>query len=662
VVSGNPLSALASLTLLLMSPPPAADTAAISAAKARLGVTDRGALVDPDRSALPASLVAEERLRREHSLSIARALERWPGLHTLSTGGQIGKPVLRGIAGPRVLVLDDGYRVEDYSWSDEDGPSIDARLADHVEVIRGPASVLYGSDALGGVVNAVPAEIPDARGHDPFTRTGIEAYGASNNAEFGGALRLEHARGAFGGRLMITGRDGGDLHTPDGGIPNTGFNSINGEAALGFRAAGGNATLRYARYGGEFELLEAGPPPPEASRRRLDDHRVQIGGDFMLGGLRFESRAQWQLHSLIDVAGSPEGEQIHLDLNTYTLDLLTHHGAGAVRGTLGLSGLAQTNDTRGPIPVVPDTRMHSGAAFALERLDVGRFGFLAGGRVDWRHLETESNASLGLPDQARDDQEASANGGILYRVSDALTLAANAGGGWRAPSLFELYANGPHLGEPRYELGDPDLEPERSLEADAGIRVRQSRVRLDLTGFVNRIDRYIYPAATGDTRVVGTETLPVYEYTQADARLAGGELWAEFDATAPVTLRALGDYVRGENLDLDQPLPQVPPLRGVFEAELHGANLGWAERAAVGIGIEHVSEQTRLAPLDTAADSYTLLHLDAGMTRRFAGRSVQIDLGVRNLADRTYRSFLSRYKAFAADPGRNVVLRLSTEL
>jgi len=103
-------------------------------------------------------------------------------------------------------------------------------------------------------------------------------------------------------------------------------------------------------------------------------------------------------------------------------------------------------------------------------------------------------------------------------------------------------------------------------------------------------------------------------------------------------------------------------LRGVFEAEIHGANLGWAERAGFTIGIEHVSEQNRLAPLETAADSYTLLHLDAGMTRRFAGRDVQIDLGVRNVADHSYRSFLSRYKQFAADPGRSVVLRLSTEL
>src|SRR5262249_54409142 len=146
------------------------------------------------------------------------------------------------------------------------------------------------------------------------------------------------------------------------------------------------------------------------------------------------------------------------------------------------------------------------------------------------------------------------------------------GRGWRAPSLFELYANGPHLGEPRYELGDPDLEPERSFEADAGIRVRRPHARLDLTGFANRIDRYIYPTSIGETRVVGADTLAVYEYTQADARLAGGEMWAEIEAAASVTLRARADYVSGQNLTLDQPLSQVPPLRTALQVEYRRAD------------------------------------------------------------------------------------------
>jgi outer membrane receptor protein involved in Fe transport len=126
-------------------------------------------------------------------------------VHNLSTGEQVGKPVIRGLTGPRVLVLDDAQRLEDYSWSDEDGPSIDARLVDRVEVIRGPASVLYGSDALGGVVNAVPRPLPESPEGGSVLRGGLEVYGASNNTEGGGALRLEGASRALGWRLSASG-------------------------------------------------------------------------------------------------------------------------------------------------------------------------------------------------------------------------------------------------------------------------------------------------------------------------------------------------------------------------------------------------------------------------------------------------------------------------
>ena len=143
---------------------------------------------------------------------------------------------------------------------------------------------------------------------------------------------------------------------------------------------------------------------------------------------------------------------------------------------------------------------------------------------------------------------------------------------------------------------------------------------------------------------------------------AGGELAVEWKAAAPVTARARADYVNGRNLDLDQPLPWVPPLRAVLGVEGHAAHLSWAESARLGLEVEHVSEQTELSPLDTPADAYTLLHLGAGMTRRVGGRNIEVDLRVHNLADHAYRSFLSRYKRFADDPGRNVVLRLSTDL
>src|SRR5213592_4063163 len=234
-------------------------------------------------SPLPVASLGPDALRREQSVSLAHALAALPGVRVLGTGEQIGKPVIRGMSGARVLVLEDGSRLEDYSWSDEDGPSVDARLAERIEVIRGPASVLYGSDALGGVVNVIPEELPDATagpgGASPLRST-LDVYGATNNAELGVAGRLEGASGPWAWRAVAIGRVGGDLHTPAGELDNTGFSALNGAATLGLRSVRGSAKLRYTRYGGEFKLLEAEGPPAGATEeagpeRKLSDDRLQ---------------------------------------------------------------------------------------------------------------------------------------------------------------------------------------------------------------------------------------------------------------------------------------------------------------------------------------------------------------------------------------------------
>src|SRR5947208_139660 len=437
-------------------------------------VTATRAPLDALSSPLPTEALSEDRLRRAQSVSLAHALAQLPGINALSTGQQIGKPVIRGLAGPRVLVLEDGSRLEDYSWSDEDGPSVDARLAQRVEVIRGPASVLYGSDALGGVVNVIPEELPDANGGPRTMHTGFEISGASNNAEFEGAARVEGASGGWGWRLFGIGRFASSLHTPVGELDNTGFSAMSGEAVVGARGARGSTTLRYTRYGGEFKLLEAeGPATGETGRpeRKLSDDRVQLAGDYLLGGVRVETKAQWQRHSLVEVAdpgvsagGAPlEGTAFDLLLNTLTLDVLAHHTAGArVHGTLGVSGLTQSNDTRGRIPLVPDARLRSGAVFAFEQAVLGRLSLLAGARVDVRRPTADSNAKLGLSSQTPDYTAFSGNVGIVHRMG-AAALTANLGRAWRAPTLFELYSNGAHLGEARYEIGDPGLKPEAGM-------------------------------------------------------------------------------------------------------------------------------------------------------------------------------------------------------
>ncbi|HET7228966.1 MAG TPA: TonB-dependent receptor [Longimicrobium sp.] len=627
-------------------------------------------------SPLASATLGPERLRREHSVSLARTLAALPGVRAVTTGEQVGKPVIRGLFGPRVAVLADGLRLEDYSWSDEDAPSVDARLAERVEVIRGPASLLYGSDAVGGVVNVIPEPLPEAQGAR-FMRGGVESYFASGNLEGGVVGRAEGAAGGLGWRATVIGRMSGEVHTPNGEIPNTGFAALNGEAAAGLSRAWGTLALRYQRYGGEFKLLEAEGPGPEAAaadeeggeeegpERKLSDDRLQLSGTFPVRGARIETRAQVQRHSLVEVAdeapggGAPTGEeatQFDLLLNTATADVLAHLAPSRLgQVTLGVSGMLQGNDSRGPVPLVPDATVRSGGAFALWENDFGPVRLLAGARVDHRSLDARANAALGLGDDDRGWTAESWNAGAVARVWRGLALTAGVGRSWRAPTLFELYANGPRIGEARFDVGDPSLDRERGLELDGGLRWTGARVHGELSVFSNRVDDYIQAFPTAQQE----DGLRVYRYAATNALLRGVEGEAEVRLSAPLALRGAFDYVRGTQRGTGDDLAFIPPPRGRVEVEYRPHGVLGLPVTYLTAGAEGVARQTHAAENEYAPDGYVTLDAGAGAQGRAAGRTLRMDLQVHNLTNTAYRGFLSRYKEFALEQGLSVVLRLS---
>src|SRR2546423_1072382 len=609
--------------------------------------------IAPDLSPLPVATLSGEALRREQGVSLAHVLEALPGLRTLSTGAQIGKPVIRGLAGSRGVVLENGSRLEDYSWSDEDGPSIETGCVRRVEVIRGPASVLYGTDAIGGVGNVISEPLPfSADRTSSFMRTGFTLSGESMNLGRGGAAGAEGARGSFGWRGAATGRYGANLHTPAGELDNTGFSALNGEASAGWRGEKGSLAVRVVHYGGEFKLLEANAAPREEGGpvRKLGDDRVVINADHRAGSWRLEGKGQFQWHGLTEVSDSAntQSEAFNLLLQTASLDLLAHHARGnALRGTIGLSGLLQSNDARGRIPLVPDANLAMGGAFAFEQLTVGKWTGLAGVRADARRLHADRDSTLSVSDQTRRYTAWSADGGIVFHPAEALALHANIGRAWRAPTLFELFAHGPHIGEARYEQGDSTLDAEASRSIDVGLRVAGSRARAEISGYHNRLPSYIYITPTAQL----IDSLPVYRYAQADAELIGAEVSVDLELYRGLIARMNFDAVRGTNLTAHEPLPLVPPRRG-------GIGIEWREH--VGVDVEGYARQDRPNPLDTQTPGYTLVHLTGGSQFRLLGRVMRLDIALRNALNVRYRSFLSRYKGFALDPGRNLIVRLST--
>src|SRR5256712_10494113 len=398
-------------------------------------------------SPLPTAALAGDELRRAQSVSLAHVVAALPGVNAITTGLQIGKPVIRGFSGPRVLVLENGSRLEDYSWSDEDGPSVETAFVRRVELIRGPASVLYGSDAVGGVLTAIPAALPDAAGGPGFLRTGFTLSAASNNIELAPGAQVEGARGNMGWRVAAIGRHASNLHTPAGELDNTGFGAFNGEAAAGWRwPSGSSLAARVIHYGGEFKLLEANAPPGEKGgpERKAGDERIQIAGQRPWGDWRLEAKAQVQRHSLIELADDTTGtesEQFNLLLQTASLDVLLHHGGT----TFGVTAVGQGNEASGREPIVPNANVLSTAAFALEQCRPGsvRWTLLAGLRAECPRLLAERNESLGVVAQDRSNQAWSgdARGGFTPGPGGGLSLRPHVCRPWGAPAPFQPVAD-----------------------------------------------------------------------------------------------------------------------------------------------------------------------------------------------------------------------------
>ena len=292
----------------------------------------------------------------------------------------------------------------------------------------------------------------------------------------------------------------------------------------------------------------------------------------------------------------------------------------------------------------------------FEQADLGRWSVLGGARVDLRRLDADSNSDLALSAQRRDYHAWSGDVGVAYRPAEDVAITANLGRAWRAPTLFELFANGPHVGEARFERGDATLVPEAGVTGDVGLRRRGERLQGELSAYASSYSNYIDITPTGGVQ----DSLPVYAYRQGDATLAGAEGRIEALVVRDVSVRARADFVNGA-LTHGGPLPLVPPLAGDVGVDWRLSELSWATRASLSLDAELVARQRRIAAYDVATAGYGLLHFSGTLEKPIGGRAVRIELAVRNALNTSYRNFLSRYKRFALDPGRNIVVRVGTD-
>ena len=636
---------------------------------------------------------------RQEGASLGETLDSLAGVASIGAGNGVGKPVIRGLSGQRVRLLSGGVGVDHQQFGARHSPNIDPFLSDRIELVRGAQSVLYGSDALGGAGNVLPMAIPYG---EPLAGDSLVRY-RSNNAQWDTGLRLGGGSDDLGFSAALIRHSAGNIETPDeptyfppppadpalrdepaytGELDYTGFEQLNGRVAAGWRGLGGDWSLQYTRWDDEHEFLlppPAGMKPPPAGEEGvgqwLDNEELRAAGEFRHAGITWKPVLMWQntrrrSNAAGNDLGVPFDGSIDLEFDRYTARLEGVHGPvlGLDGGRVGIEYATKDQVSRGRVQLSPGGDVDNLALFAFEERAFGPLLIQAGLRFDHhetvaRESKTES-ADTNFSGTSRNSYDVFTGsiGGTL-QLSSEVALAANVGRGFRAPSLFELHANGVHGGVAAVQRGNPDLEEETSLNTDLSLRWVSSEVRMIATVYRNVIDDYIYPRDTGATQ----GGLPVFEYTQGKAQLHGAELSVERRVTSWLTLSGTAEAVEGELRGSGDDLPLMPADNLRVAAEFAPGEWGVLRDPYLELGVTFVASKDAApgepfsqfdnAPFGSAStDSYQLVDLSAGVGVPLGGRTADLGLRVTNLTDETYRAFLDTYKGYALSPGRDIRL------
>jgi iron complex outermembrane receptor protein len=621
----------------------------------------------------PTAVVAGAELRAAQAPSLGETLQMVPGVHSLGTGVGIGKPVIRGLTSNRVLILDDGQRLETQQWGDEHAPNIETATADRIEVIKGPASVLYGSDALGGVINVIPRELPSgAPGATVVHGTMAGSYG-TNNQEPDGSLLLEGANGGFGFRFTASGRTSKNLKTPDYTLWNSGNRAIAGSGTLGYRGASGSLVGTFSQRNEKISLTDE--DPAEEPTQRIQTSRGRVNLALPVGTSRLEADLGYERNRRREFE-DPVTTEVALGLlsQTWTGGVHVHHGSiGKLSGILGVSGLRNSFDKFGTETLIPNSTAYNVGAYAFEQVEAGRLGFTFGLRADHRHLDVQADADLGNAASIKNYNSVTGNVGLLFHVTEPVALVLNVGRGYRAPSSFDLFSNGVHEGTVAFERGNPDLKNETSVNTDLAFRVQSSKVLFELGGFANFIQNFIYTVPTGTTDP--GSGFQIFDVTQGDSRLIGFEASLEYHPVQALHLQGSADYTRGTNTSTGDPLPLMPPFRATYLARFEGKSRGSLLDPYLSVGGETNGKQTRQDPAEAEfyaeafggagyqSKLYTLANAGAGFGVLAGGTVFHVDLQLRNAFNKAYADYLSRIKTNALNPGmgRNFVMKVSMD-
>jgi iron complex outermembrane receptor protein len=620
---------------------------------------------EADEIAQPTNIVGGHVLDERLQSTLGETLSGQPGIDSTYFGPGASRPVIRGLGGDRIRVLTGGIGTIDASViSPDHAVSLDPLLIDRVEIVRGPASLLYGGGAIGGVVNVIDGRIPETLPDAPVTGR-FEARGATAAHEEAGAGVLEGAVGHWAWRLDGFRRTTDDVKIPglgptpekaaemiaegetpsNGTLINSATETSGGSIGLSYIGSAGHFGVSYNGFDSLYGTVAEQDVRIDLKQRRVDMHGEWLQPVGLLRAIKFQLGLGDYRHD--ELEGTELGTRFTNEGYEGRLEFL-HEKIGPFEGALGFQSTRSDFAALGEEAFLPPTVTQGNAVFLYEETATGPVTWQMGGRFEQQKVTPEAGSGY---DEVSHPL-ATFTGGAVWKFNPAYALALSLSANERAPNAQELYADGAHVGTGTYEVGDTNLGIEKSVGVDLSLRRTAGFVTGELSLFVNRFNGYIFEQDTGTTDA--ESGLPIYNYVQRDAQFYGGELEVIFHLQkgkdSSTEFRVFADSVRATNTSDDTPLPRTTPVR-------FGAALDWhAGPWSLGTELRRVNDQDRVAPIETATAGYELWSVNAAYAFDLGRAKGQLFLRGTNLLDETARVHASFLKDIAPLPGRDVAM------
>jgi iron complex outermembrane receptor protein len=631
--------------------------------------------------------------------TLGESLKSITGVTTIQTGPSISKPMIHGLYGNRILIMNNGVRLEGQNWGSEHAPEVDPFVATKLSVIKGAASIRYGMDAVAGVVLVDPKDLP----HTKCLNGEINLVGASNGKSGTGSAFLE---GAFDKRLsglswrvQATVKQAGAYSTPTYYLTNSGVKENNYSAALTYNRKAFGTEFYFSSfntsigiYSGsnvgnlkDLYFLFNSPEPIVKSEFSYDikrgyqsvNHQTIKAKAFYnfkkIGKLEYtfarqtNKRAEFgeglsYSQAIVD-ANIPDA---YFQLKTHTSELiLAHNPVKNISGSIGASFITQGNVYEGLDfrALIPNYRNYSGGVFILEKWNKRKLTIEGGFRYDYKWMRTYTLDFTTLLNRSSDFNWSnySGNVGSIYRFNSTISWNTSFSSGWRPPASIELFARGIHQSAAAYELGDTTLKSERSYNVQTYFNFNYKKFQAEIGGYYNLINNYIYLNPLLKPIVTIGGSYPAFQYKQADVYYTGLDASINFEIIKSINIISKTTIIYAYNKTIANYLIYTPANRFQNGISFSRDSLGKLRQIYFNVSALVVSTQNRIPPNSDFVPppkGYTLLDADVGFSIRINQQLIGVNFAVNNILNTVYRDYLNRFRYYANDLGRNFTLRI----